>query len=117
MDGRYVDGWYVDGDECKNFRSFIRVNSTIVKLKVTTPTTMFVCGRGWEDFDYVVHINANITMNKEQERSLKFVDKKLKLDVVDRVVTQTLNIDIKNVTYWKTVIWMPMYPPFQGWTN
>ena len=46
-----------------------------------------------------MHINANITMNKEQERSLKFVDKKLKLDVVDRVVTQTLNIDIKNVTY------------------
>ncbi|WZY98404.1 hypothetical protein YC2023_070733 [Brassica napus] len=27
-------------------------------------------------------------MNKEQERSLKFVDGELKLDVVDRVVTQ-----------------------------
>ena len=54
---------------------------------------MFVCGRGREDFDYVVDIDANITMNKEQERSLKFVDRKFKLDVVDRVVTQTLNID------------------------
>ncbi|KAL0647328.1 hypothetical protein Bca4012_045619 [Brassica carinata] len=38
-----------------------------------------------EDFDYVVDMNTNITMNKEQERSLKFVDRKLKLDVVDRV--------------------------------
>ena len=38
---------------------------------------------------------ANITINKEQERSLKFVDRELKLDVVDRVVTQTLNIDNK----------------------
>ena len=46
-----------------------------------------------EDFDYVVDMNTNITMNKEQERSLKFVDMKLKLDLVDRVVTQTLNID------------------------
>ncbi|KAF3610637.1 hypothetical protein DY000_02050693 [Brassica cretica] len=46
---------------------------------------MFVCGRGREDIDYVVDIDANITMNKEQERSLKFVDKELKLDVVDRV--------------------------------
>ena len=45
------------------------------------------------DFDYVVDMNTNITLNKEQERSLKFVDRKLKLDVVDRVVTQTLNID------------------------
>ena len=53
---------------------------------------MFVCGRGREDFDYVVDIDANITMNKEQERSLKFVYRELKLDVVDRVVTQTLNI-------------------------
>ncbi|KAL0654395.1 hypothetical protein Bca4012_097086 [Brassica carinata] len=53
---------------------------------------MFVCGRGGEDFDYVVDIDANITMNKEQERSLKFVYRELKLDVVDRVVTQTLNI-------------------------
>ncbi|KAF3591676.1 hypothetical protein DY000_02023018 [Brassica cretica] len=44
---------------------------------------MFVCGRGREDFDYVVHIDANITTNKEEERSLKFVDKELKLDVVD----------------------------------
>ena len=40
-----------------------------------------------EDFDYVVAMDTNITMNKEQERSLKFVDRKLKLDVVDRVVT------------------------------
>ncbi|KAF3577278.1 hypothetical protein DY000_02030616 [Brassica cretica] len=47
---------------------------------------MFVCGRGHEDFDYVMDIDANITMNKEQERSLKFVDKELKLDVVDRVL-------------------------------
>ena len=46
-----------------------------------------------EDFDYVVDMNTNITMNKEQERSLKFVDMKLKLDLVDRVVTQTLNIN------------------------
>ena len=46
-----------------------------------------------EDFDYVVDMNTNITMNKKQERSIKFVDRKLKLDVVDRVVTQTLNID------------------------
>ena len=46
-----------------------------------------------EDFDYVVDLDTNIIMNKEQERSLKFVDRKLKLDVVDRVVTQTLNID------------------------
>ena len=60
----------MDGDECKNFRSFIRASSTIVELKDTTPTTMLVCGRGQEDFDYF-----------------------------DRVVTQTLNIDIKNVTY------------------
>ena len=56
---------------------------------------MFVCGRGQEDFDYVVDINANITMSKEQERSLKFVYRELKLDMVDRVLTQTLNIDIK----------------------
>ncbi|WZZ32462.1 hypothetical protein YC2023_015863 [Brassica napus] len=83
----------------KNFKRFIRASSTIVELKDTTLTTMFVCGQGREDFDYVVEIDANITMNKEQERSLKFVDKELKLDVVDRVVTQTLNIDIKNVTY------------------
>ena len=60
---------------------------------------MLVCGRGREDIDYVVDIDANITMNKKQERSLKFVDKELKLDVVDKVVTQTLNIYIKNVTY------------------
>ena len=46
-----------------------------------------------EDFDYVVDIDTNITMNKEQERSLKFVNRKLNLDVVDRVVIQTLNID------------------------
>lgn len=52
---------------------------------------MFVCGRGREDFDYIVDIDANITMNKEQERSLKFVDKELKLDVVDRVVTSRMN--------------------------
>ncbi|KAF3537942.1 hypothetical protein F2Q69_00023935 [Brassica cretica] len=45
---------------------------------------MFVCGRGQEDFDYVVDINANITMSKEQERSLKFVYRELKLDMVDR---------------------------------
>ena len=89
----------MDGDECKNSRSFIRASSTIVELKDTTPTTVFVCGWGREDFDYVVDIDANITMNKEQEIYLKFVDKELKLDVVDRVVTQTLNIDIKNVTY------------------
>ena len=89
----------MDEDECKNSRSFIRSSFTIVEFKDTTPTTMFLCGRGREDFDYVVDIDANITMNKEQERSLKFVDKELKLDVVDRVVTQTLNIDIKNVTY------------------
>ncbi|KAL0689238.1 hypothetical protein Bca4012_088916 [Brassica carinata] len=38
-----------------------------------------------EDFDYVVNMDTNITMNKEQERSIKFVDRKLKLDVVDRV--------------------------------
>ncbi|WZZ08848.1 hypothetical protein YC2023_094769 [Brassica napus] len=37
-----------------------------------------------EDFDYVVDMDTNITMNKELERSLKFVDRKLKLDVVDR---------------------------------
>ncbi|KAF2565040.1 hypothetical protein F2Q70_00016078 [Brassica cretica] len=30
----------MDGDECKNFRSFIRASSTIVELKDTTPTTM-----------------------------------------------------------------------------
>ena len=69
------------------------------------------------DFDYVVDMNANIIMNKEQERSLKFVDMELQLDVVDRVVTQTLNIDIKNVTYWKTMIWMSMCPQSQGWKN
>ncbi|CAN6851393.1 unnamed protein product, partial [Brassica oleracea] len=68
----------------KNFKRFIRASSTIVELKDTTLTTMFVCGQGREDFDYVVEIDANITMNKEQERSLKFVDKELKLDVVDR---------------------------------
>ncbi|KAF2563593.1 hypothetical protein F2Q70_00015359 [Brassica cretica] len=45
---------------------------------------------GREDFDYVVEIDANITMNKEQERSLKFVDKELKLDVVDRVIMSIL---------------------------
>ena len=55
---------------------------------------MFVCGRGQDDFDYVVDIGANITMNKEQERSLKFVDRELKLDVVDRVLNQILNIYI-----------------------
>ncbi|KAL0687113.1 hypothetical protein Bca4012_086790 [Brassica carinata] len=66
------------------YESFIRVSSTIVELKNTTPTTMFVCGRGQDDFDYAVDIDANITMNKEQERSLKFVDRELKLDVVDR---------------------------------
>ena len=60
---------------------------------------MFVGGRRREDFDYVVYIDADITINKEQERSLKFVNKELKLDVVDRILTQTLNIDIKNVTY------------------
>ncbi|KAF2531795.1 hypothetical protein F2Q70_00030587 [Brassica cretica] len=38
------------------------------------------------DFDYVVDMDTNITMNKEQERDLKFVDRKLKLDVVDRVL-------------------------------
>lgn len=81
----------MDGNECKNSRSFIRVSSTIVELKDTNPTTMFVCGRGREDFDYIVDIDANITMNKEQERSLKFVDKELKLDVVDRVVTSRMN--------------------------
>jgi len=32
-------------------------------------------------------------MNKGQEVSLKFLDRKLKLDVVDGLVTQTLNID------------------------
>ena len=56
---------------------------------------MFVCGRGREDFDYVVDINANITMSKEQERSLKFLYRELKFDMVDRVLNQTLNIDIK----------------------
>ena len=85
----------MDGDECENSRSFIRSSSTIVELKDTTPTTMFVCGRGREDFDYVVDINANITMSKEQERSFKFVYRELKLDMVYRVLTQTLNIDIK----------------------
>jgi len=54
---------------------------------------MFVCGRERENFDYIVDMDTNITMNKEQERSLKFVDMKLKLDVVDKVLTQTLNID------------------------
>jgi len=87
----------MDGDECKNSRSFIRASSTVVELKDTNPTTMFVCGRGREDFDYVVHIDANITMNKEEDRSLKFVDKELKLDVVDIVVTRTLNIDTPSV--------------------
>ena len=56
---------------------------------------MFVCGRGREDFDYVVDINANITMSKEQERSLKFLYRELKFDMVDRVLNQTLNIHIK----------------------
>ena len=36
-----------------------------------------------------------MTMNKEQEIFLKFTERELKLDVVDRVVTQTLNINIK----------------------
>ncbi|WZZ24138.1 hypothetical protein YC2023_007539 [Brassica napus] len=73
------DAW--TGDACKNSRSFIRISSTIVELKNTTPTTMFVCGRGQDDFDYVVNIDANVTMNKEQEKYLKFVDRELKLDV------------------------------------
>ena len=60
---------------------------------------MFVCGLGRENFDYVVDINANISKNKGQERDLKFVDRELKLDVVDKTVTQTLNINKKNVTY------------------
>ena len=94
MRGRVMRGRRcVDRDECKNSRSFIRANSTISELNDTTPTTMFVCGREREDFDYIVDMDTNITMNKEQERSLKFVDRKLKIDVVDRVVTQTLNID------------------------
>ncbi|KAF3494008.1 hypothetical protein DY000_02052194 [Brassica cretica] len=42
---------------------------------------MFVCGRGREDFDYIVDINANITMSKEQEGSLEFVYRELKLDM------------------------------------
>ncbi|WZZ71658.1 hypothetical protein YC2023_083028 [Brassica napus] len=69
---------------------------------------MFVCGRGREDFDYVVHIDANITTNKEEERSLKFVDKELKLDVVDRVVTQTLNIDTPSVLKCKIQLLFPV---------
>ncbi|KAF2564261.1 hypothetical protein F2Q70_00015016 [Brassica cretica] len=87
MCGRMMRGRRcVDGDECKNSRSFIRANSTIAELNDTTPTTMFVCRREREDFDYVVDMDTNITnMNKEQERSLKFVDMKLKLDVVDKV--------------------------------
>ena len=89
----------VDGDECKNSRSFIRANSTIAELNDTTPTTMFVCGLGRENFDYVVDMDANISKNKKQERDLKFVDRELKLDVVDRTVTQTLNINKKKVTY------------------
>ena len=57
---------------------------------------MFVCGRRPKYFDYVVDIDTNITMNKEQERPLKFVDRKLKLEVVNRTITQTLNIDKKS---------------------
>jgi len=66
---------------------------------MTQPQQQYLSVDRKEDFDYVVDMDTNITMNKEQERSLKFVDRKLKLDVVDRVVTQTLNIDEKNVTY------------------
>ena len=62
---------------------------------------MFVCGQRQKDFDYVVDMDANINMNKEQEKSLKFVDRKLKLDLVDRVITQTLNIDIKKCNILK----------------
>ena len=60
---------------------------------MTQPQQQCLCVDRKEDFDYVVDMDTNITMNKEQERSLRFVDRKLKLDVMDRVVTQTLNID------------------------
>ena len=95
----WTDDAWTDQNKCKDSRSFIRANSTIDELKDTTPTKMFVCGLGRENFDYVVDINANISKNKEQERDLKFVDRELKLDVVDKTVTQTLNINKKNVTY------------------
>ncbi|KAL0825658.1 hypothetical protein Bca101_049335 [Brassica carinata] len=39
---------------------------------------------GRKDFDYVVDMDANITMNKEQEIFLKFAERELNLDVVDR---------------------------------
>ena len=42
-----------------------------------------------------------MTMNKEQEIFLKFTERELKLDVVDRVVTQTLNINIKKCNILK----------------
>ena len=94
MGGRVMRGRRcVDRDECKNSISFIRANSSIAELNDTTSTTMFVSGREREDFDYIVDMNTNITMNKGQEVSLKFLDRKLKLDVVDGLVTQTLNID------------------------
>lgn len=48
---------------------------------------MFFCGLRLENFDYVVDIDANISTNKKQERSLKFVDRELKLNVVDRAMT------------------------------
>ncbi|KAF3536973.1 hypothetical protein F2Q69_00019592 [Brassica cretica] len=41
MCGRMMRGRRcVDGDECKNSRSFIRANSTIAELNDTTPTTI-----------------------------------------------------------------------------
>ncbi|KAF3524337.1 hypothetical protein F2Q69_00048717 [Brassica cretica] len=68
MGGRVMRGRRcVDRDECKNFISFIRANSTIAELNDTTSTTMFVSGREREDFDFIVDMNTNITMNKGQE--------------------------------------------------
>ncbi|KAL0659469.1 hypothetical protein Bca4012_080054 [Brassica carinata] len=52
---------------------------------MTQPQQQCLCVDRKEDFDYVVDMDTNITMNKEQERSLKFVDRKFKLNVVDRV--------------------------------
>ena len=62
------DAWTGDAwtgrDKCKDSRSFFKASSKIAELKDTTLTTMFICGLGLENFDYVVDIDANISTNK-----------------------------------------------------
>ncbi|KAF3599654.1 hypothetical protein F2Q69_00035992 [Brassica cretica] len=71
MCGRVMRGRrYVDGDECKNSRSFIGANSTIAELNDTTPTTMFFCGQLLFPVSHTIDSEINIVVDELGEAAL-----------------------------------------------